>query len=64
MPVFGKKGRMMTHVRALARADAIEEAIEACFRETTTIGLRHHTVSEPRSHGGSTPSRWRAGLSG
>ena len=45
MPVFGKKGRMMTHVRALARADAIEEAIEACFRETTTIGLRHHTVS-------------------
>ena len=45
MPVFGKKGRMMTHVRALARADAMNEAIEACFRETTTIGLRHHVVS-------------------
>ena len=45
MPVFGKKGRMMTHVRALARATAIEAAIEACFRETTTIGLRHHVVS-------------------
>ena len=45
MPVFGKKGRMMTHVRALARADAMSEAVDACFRETTTIGLRHHVVS-------------------
>ena len=45
MPVFGKKGRMMTHVRALVRADALDEAISACFRETTTIGLRHHCVS-------------------
>lgn len=45
MPVFGKKGRMMTHIRALARADAVEAAIAACFRETTTIGLRHRIVS-------------------
>lgn len=45
MPCFGKKGRIMTHVRALARADAIAGAIAACFTETTTIGLRHHTVS-------------------
>ena len=45
MPVFGKKGRMMTHVRALARASALDAAIEACFRETTTIGLRHHVVA-------------------
>ena len=45
MPVFGKKGRMMTHVRALVRADALDEAVGACFRETTTIGLRHHRVS-------------------
>ncbi|KQO67048.1 LarC family nickel insertion protein [Methylobacterium sp. Leaf89] len=44
MPVFGKKGRMMTHVRALARASALDEAIAACFRETTTIGLRHRIV--------------------
>ncbi len=41
MPVFGKKGRMMTHVRVLVRADAIDAAIGACFRETTTIGLRY-----------------------
>ena len=44
MPVFGKKGRMMTHVRALVRAGALDEAVVACFRETTTIGLRHHRV--------------------
>ncbi len=45
MPVFGKKGRMMTHVRLLTRADGIEAAIGACFRETTTIGLRYRTMA-------------------
>jgi pyridinium-3,5-bisthiocarboxylic acid mononucleotide nickel chelatase len=45
MPVFGKKGRMMTAVRVLARAEALHEAVAACFRETTTIGLRHRIVS-------------------
>ena len=44
MPVLGKKGRMMTAVRVLARANA-NDAVAACFRETTTIGLRHHVVS-------------------
>ncbi|MGU3539413.1 LarC family nickel insertion protein [Methylobacterium sp. A54F] len=44
MPVFGKKGRMMSHVRVLAAADALDAAVEACFRETTTIGLRHSLV--------------------
>lgn len=43
-PVFGKKGRMMTSVRLLARAGDLQAVTEACFRETTTIGLRHHTV--------------------
>jgi len=43
-PVFGKKGRMMSSIRLLVRPSAIEDAITACFRETTTIGLRHHTV--------------------
>jgi uncharacterized protein (DUF111 family) len=28
----------------LVRPDALEAAIEACFRETTTIGLRTHKV--------------------
>ena len=45
MPVFGKKGRLMTHVRVLAAPHALEEAMAACFRETTTIGLRHRLVS-------------------
>ncbi|MDP4005419.1 LarC family nickel insertion protein [Methylobacterium sp. NEAU K] len=44
MPVIGKKGRMMAHVRALVRPESLEAAIAACFRETTTIGLRHHRV--------------------
>lgn len=45
MPVFGKKGRMMAHVRVLARVSALDEAIAVCFRETTTIGLRHRVVA-------------------
>ncbi len=45
MAVFGKKGRMMTHVRVLARVATLDAAIDACFRETTTIGLRHRIVA-------------------
>ena len=45
MPVFGKKGRMMVHVRVLAHVASLDAAIAACFRETTTIGLRHRVVS-------------------
>lgn len=41
-PVFGKKNRLGTHVRVLVRADALDTVIDACFRETTTIGVRHH----------------------
>lgn len=44
-PVIGKKGRMMVHVQALVRPESLEAAIEACFRETTTIGLRYHQVA-------------------
>lgn len=42
--VFGKKGRMMTAIRALASPASLDAVIDACFRETTTIGLRHHLV--------------------
>lgn len=45
MPAFGKKGRMLMHVRVLAQPSAIHQVIAACFRETSTIGLRHHVVS-------------------
>lgn len=40
-PVFGKKGRMMTHLRLLALPEARDEILRLCFAETTTIGLRH-----------------------
>jgi uncharacterized protein (TIGR00299 family) protein len=39
--VTGKKGRMAVSIRVLCRIEAIETAIEACFVETTTIGLRY-----------------------
>lgn len=39
--VLGKKGRMAAHVQVLVEPAALEKAIVACFRETTTIGLRH-----------------------
>jgi uncharacterized protein (TIGR00299 family) protein len=44
MPAFGKKGRMAAHVQVLVRPEALAAATEACFRETTTIGLRTHLV--------------------
>lgn len=44
-PVLGKKGRMMAHIQALVRPESLEAAIAACFRETTTIGLRYHPVA-------------------
>ena len=44
MAAFGKKGRLAVHVQVLAAPDALDAAVEACFRETTTIGLRTHLV--------------------
>lgn len=44
MPAFGKKNRLAVHVQVLARPDALDAVVAACFRETTTIGLRTHLV--------------------
>lgn len=41
---IGKKGRMTVHVQVLARPDMLEAVAAACFRETTTIGLRSQIV--------------------
>lgn len=38
--VTGKKGRVAVSVRVLCRSAAIDSVIEACFLQTTTIGLR------------------------
>lgn len=39
-PIFGKKGRMASHIQVLAEPGSLDPVIEACFRETTTIGVR------------------------
>ncbi|HEX6142362.1 MAG TPA: LarC family nickel insertion protein [Geminicoccaceae bacterium] len=41
IPAFGKKGRVAVQIQVLAREDALDSVIGACFAETTTIGLRH-----------------------
>jgi uncharacterized protein (TIGR00299 family) protein len=42
--VIGKKGRMATHIQILAAPAHRDAVVAACFRETTTIGLRYHRV--------------------
>lgn len=44
-PAFGKKGRMVMSVRVLCRPESLSQVVDACFTETTTIGLRWgHTM--------------------
>ena len=43
-PVFGKKGRLMTHLRVLVAETAEDAAVAAIFDETTTLGLRRLAV--------------------
>ena len=67
-PAFGKKGRMMTAVRLLAAPAAIEQVIDACFRETTTIGSASPSGAgcgtEARSTRGHRRRPQRAGQAG
>jgi uncharacterized protein (TIGR00299 family) protein len=44
MMAIGKKGRMAVHVQVLVRPDLLDAAVDLCFRETTTIGLRTQMV--------------------
>lgn len=44
LPAFGKKGRMTAHVQVLAQADAAAAVMDACFSETSTLGLRCQRV--------------------
>ena len=43
-PAFGKKGRMTMHIQLLAVVADMEAVFDACFSETTTIGLRFHVM--------------------
>lgn len=44
MPVFGKKGRLASRIHVVARAGTGEAVSQACFMETTTIGLRYQRL--------------------
>ena len=39
-PAFGKKGRVTMHIQLLTEVADMEGVFDACFSETTTIGLR------------------------
>jgi hypothetical protein len=40
VPAFGKKGRVTAHIQILADPQDLDGVFEACFRETSTLGLR------------------------
>jgi uncharacterized protein (TIGR00299 family) protein len=40
IPAFGKKGRLVAHIQVLCRREDIAAVMDACFTETTTLGLR------------------------
>ena len=44
-PVFGKKGRMAAQVQLLARPQSLAALIDACFAQTTTLGVRHQLLA-------------------
>ena len=48
VPAVGKAGRLTNGVRLLLRPEQLRFLIDACFRETTTIGLRWHVVDRAR----------------
>ena len=42
--LFGKKGRVVNSIRILAETTNIDKVFEACFNETSTIGLRYQEL--------------------
>ena len=40
LAALGKKGRLASQVQLLARPERLDAVIDACFAETTTLGLR------------------------
>jgi uncharacterized protein (DUF111 family) len=41
---IGKKGRMAAHIQVLAVPDLLQDVVDVCLSETTSIGLRWHLV--------------------
>jgi uncharacterized protein (TIGR00299 family) protein len=48
IPAAGKKGRLVAHIQLLCRRESLPEIIDACFLETTTLGLRWSVVARTR----------------
>jgi pyridinium-3,5-bisthiocarboxylic acid mononucleotide nickel chelatase len=44
VPAFGKKGRMTAHIQVLAVPNDLDAVVDACFVETTTLGLRWQVI--------------------
>ena len=40
----GKKGRLCTGIRLLAKPEAIDQVTDQCFRQTTTLGVRSSEI--------------------
>jgi uncharacterized protein (TIGR00299 family) protein len=43
-PAFGKKGRITMHIQLLAGVADLESVFDACFSETTTLGVRYQVL--------------------
>ncbi|NNJ96591.1 MAG: LarC family nickel insertion protein [Gammaproteobacteria bacterium] len=44
-PVFGKKGRLAIHIQVLGEIAQSDAILDLCLTETTTLGVRWHTVN-------------------
>src|SRR5689334_22100581 len=44
VPAFGKKGRLTAHIQVLAVPNDLDAVVDACFVETTTLGLRWQVI--------------------
>ena len=44
-PMYGKKGRLCIHLQVLADLSCVDAVINRCLTETTTLGVRWHTVN-------------------
>ncbi len=44
-PVFGKKGRLTMRIQVLGDISRLDAILDKCLTETTTLGVRWHTVS-------------------
>jgi uncharacterized protein (TIGR00299 family) protein len=48
--VFAKKGRIAVQVQVLAEPSDLENVLNLCFAETTTLGIRHQIVERRKLH--------------